>query len=73
MAYAQTGFTRFPRSGPIARIRQLREMLETQAARRAAYRRTVAELQAFSDSELAEFGFHRSEIPALARRAIRTA
>lgn len=39
------------------------------AARRQAYRRTLAELQACSDRDLADLGFHRSELPRIAREA----
>jgi len=45
------------------------DSLADRAAQRARYRKTVAELQALSDRDLADFGYHRSEIPHIARAA----
>ena len=47
----------------------LRARVRHWRARRAAYLRTHAELSACSDRDLADFGLHRAEIPAIARRA----
>ncbi len=69
MAYAQSDFARFDRFGLKARIQDFRDMLEQRAARRAVYNRTVYELQALSDRDLADLGFHRTEIPQIAREA----
>ena len=69
MAYVHSGPSRLHQIGLIARIHQIREMLKRSAARRAVYRQTVDELQANSDRELADLGFHRSEIPRIAREA----
>ncbi len=52
-----------------ARFEALRAEWRARAARRSVYRRTVVELQALSDRELADFGFHRTEIPRIAREA----
>lgn len=48
------------------------DALRRRAEYRAAYRRTLAELQTMSDRELSEFGFHRSELPDIARRAVQS-
>ena len=61
------------RFGLKARYIPLLDRLSERAARRAAYRRTVAELQALSDRDLADFGYHRSEIPRIARDAAASA
>ncbi|EPX75499.1 DUF1127 domain-containing protein [Salipiger mucosus] len=70
MAYAQQDIARFNQSGLKARFQQLRDTFEQRAARRAVFHRTVDELQALSDRELADLGFHRSEIPRIARQAV---
>ena len=70
MAYIQTGRPQLEQLGLGARIHALREVLQRYAARRAVYRRTVDELQANSDRELADLGFHRSEIPRIAQEAV---
>lgn len=46
------------------------DSLRERAAQRALYRQKVAELQAFSDRDLADFGYHRSEIPRIARESV---
>ncbi len=45
------------------------DSLAEHAAQRKVYRKTVADLQALSDRDLADFGFHRTEIPQIARKA----
>ncbi|MDG4647352.1 DUF1127 domain-containing protein [Roseibacterium sp. SDUM158017] len=69
MAYAQIGLARLDNTGLKARFRRIRDILAQRAARRAIYRRTRDELSALSDRNLAELGFHRSEIPSIARKA----
>ncbi|WP_071674512.1 DUF1127 domain-containing protein [Nioella nitratireducens] len=69
MAYAHSDVARLDRFGLKARIQEIRDMLEQRAARRAVYNRTVYELQALSNRDLADLGFHRSEIPQIARQA----
>lgn len=73
MAYAHIEHAHFNQSGLKARFQQFRDMLEQHAARRAVYRRTVDELHALSDRDLADLGFHRSEIPRIARQAVELA
>ena len=48
---------------------QILDSLAERAARRDRYRKMVMELQALSNRELADFGFHRTEIPQVARKA----
>lgn len=43
--------------------------LKAALARRAVYRRTVAELRALNDRDLADLGVHRSQIANLAHEA----
>ena len=43
--------------------------LRASAAQRRAYSRTLRELQASSNRDLADLGFHYSEIPRIAREA----
>ena len=69
MAYARTTLTHLDRFGLKARYTWLVDALAERAARRKVYRQTVAELQALSDRDLADFGFHRSEIPRVAKEA----
>jgi uncharacterized protein YjiS (DUF1127 family) len=69
MAYAHIGFAPFDKSGLKARYRQIRDTLDQRATRRAIYRRTMKELHALSDRDLADFGFHRSEIPRISKEA----
>ena len=73
MAYEHIGFARSDQSGRTARFPKIRALLKQRAARRTVYRTTLDELQALSDRELADFGFHRSEIPRIARRAVELA
>ncbi|MBD3677315.1 MAG: DUF1127 domain-containing protein [Rhodobacteraceae bacterium] len=69
MAYVNIDFARFDSFGLKARYQQLLDALAERAARRAVYTRTVTELHALSDRDLADLGFHRSEIPQIARQA----
>ena len=66
---ANINSTNADRLGLKARYFRLLDSLSERAAQRAAYRRTVADLQALSDRDLADFGYHRSEIPRIARDA----
>ena len=58
-----------PRGGIAASVQRLRETLAARARYRKAYRTTLAELESMSDRELADFGMHRSDLPAIAREA----
>lgn len=69
MAYANIDFTLSERLGLKDRYEHIRRVIEHFAARRAAYRRTVDELNVLSDRDLADFGFHRSDIPRIASEA----
>ena len=69
MAQAHLSIAQSDRFGLKARFQQLRNALEERAKRRAVYSRTVRELQALSDRDLADLGFHRSEIPRIAQEA----
>ncbi|MFV1874708.1 MULTISPECIES: DUF1127 domain-containing protein [Nioella] len=69
MAYALSNSTLLDRIGLTARIQDLRDTLAKRAARRAVYNRTMAELQVLNDRDLADLGFHRSEIPHIAQQA----
>ena len=73
MAHDQIGLARTDQSGLKARFHQIRAFLEQRAARRALHRRVVDELHASSDRDLADLGFHRSEIPRIARQAVKDA
>ncbi len=57
------------RPGVGSHLDTLRATLRHWRARRAVYLQTHAELSACSDRDLADFGLHRADIPALARRA----
>ncbi len=69
MAYAHTTLTHLDRFGLKARYNRIIDALAERAARRKVYRRTVAELQALSDRDLADFSFNRTEIPRIAKEA----
>jgi uncharacterized protein YjiS (DUF1127 family) len=69
MAYGNIGLSHLDRLGLKVHFLRVRETLAARAARRRAYIRTVSELQSLSDRDLADFGFHRSEIPRIAREA----
>lgn len=66
---ANTNFANVEFLGLKARYLRVLDRLGERAAQRAAYRKTVADLQALSDRDLADFGYHRSEIPNIARAA----
>jgi uncharacterized protein YjiS (DUF1127 family) len=68
-----TDFANVQHSGLKARYHRILGSLRERAAKRALYRQKVIELQAFSDRDLADFGYHRSEIPRIAREAVRLA
>ena len=69
MPYSDTNtFATLERLGLKAGYLRILDSLGERAARRDVYRKTVAELQALSDRDLADFGFHRSEIPEIARQ-----
>ena len=70
---ANLNSTNADRFGLKARYLHLLDRLSEGAARRAVYRRKVAELHALSDRDLADFGYHRSEIPRIARDAAASA
>lgn len=68
MTYAH--HTAAPRqSGILARLHGFRDTLQTVMQQRAVYTRTMQELQALSNRELADLGIHRSEIPSIAAEA----
>lgn len=52
--------------GLFGRIQGFRTMLADVMQQRAVYARTVQELQALSNRELADLGIHRSEIARIA-------
>ncbi len=68
MAYASQSTAPRP-TGFFARLNGLRDALNTVKQRRAVYSRTLQELQALSNRELADLGIHRSEIPRIAAEA----
>jgi len=53
-----------------ARYIRILDGLRERAAQQSVYRQKVAELQAFSDRDLADLGYHRSEIPRIARESV---
>lgn len=53
--------------GLLARLHRVRTALRQRAGRIVAYRRLLREMEAMSESELAEFGLHRSDLPRIAR------
>lgn len=54
-------------------LSRIRASLRASAARRAAYRRTHAELSSLTDLELADIGVTRGMIPQIADEAARLA
>lgn len=48
------------------------EVLKTRFSTWKRYSRTVSELEALSNRELSDLGFARSDIPRIAREAVRT-
>lgn len=73
MAFASLGIARLDRFGMRAHFHRAADALRERARYRNAYRSTLAELQSMSDRELSDFGFHRSELPGIARQAARKA
>ncbi|SHJ39177.1 protein of unknown function [Palleronia salina] len=73
MAHASTDFIQRGRTGLRAQFDSLRAAYERHARTRTAYRKMVDELHAYSDRDLAELGYHRSEIGRIAREASRNA
>lgn len=71
MAYSRIDFARIGGFDLNASIVQFLDALKERAARYAVYRQTVSELSSCSDRELADLGFHRSEIPRIAKEAAR--
>jgi uncharacterized protein YjiS (DUF1127 family) len=67
MAYVNT--TRAARKGVLDRLAVLKDGIMTALQRRRIYARTVAELNALSDRELADLGMARFSIPDVAREA----
>ncbi|MEH7828044.1 DUF1127 domain-containing protein [Gemmobacter denitrificans] len=51
------------------RLSTLVETVKTAITRRMTYAKTVAELDALSDRELADMGMHRSQIAQIAHQA----
>jgi uncharacterized protein YjiS (DUF1127 family) len=73
MAHASLEIARRDRLGIRAYFQRAADALREHARYRNAYRSTLAELHSMSDRELADFGFHRSELPGIARQAARKA
>jgi uncharacterized protein YjiS (DUF1127 family) len=69
MANVSLDSARGARGGIVSTFHRLRDALEEHARYRRVYRSTLAELQSMSDRELADFGFHRSDLPGIAREA----
>jgi uncharacterized protein YjiS (DUF1127 family) len=67
MAYVNT--TRFARKGFADRLAMLRDTVLTAIAQRRTYLRTVAELNALTDRELADLGISRLGITEIAHEA----
>jgi uncharacterized protein YjiS (DUF1127 family) len=67
MAYVNT--TRLARKGALDRLAVLKDGIVTALQQRRVYARTVAELNALSDRELADLGMSRLSIPEIAREA----
>lgn len=71
MAHVSIDPVRLYRDGVKATFHRVAEALRERARYNAAYNRTLAELNAMSERELSDFGFHRSELPRIARNAAR--
>lgn len=71
MAYSHIDFARIGSFDLKASINLFLDALKERVARNAVYRQTVSELSACSDRELADLGFHRSEIRRIAKEAAR--
>lgn len=67
MAYVNS--TPLARKGLADRLAVLRDAVLTAIAQRRTYVRTVAELNALTDRELADLGISRFSIPEIAREA----
>ena len=67
MAYVNS--TPLARKGLADRLAVLRDAVVTAIAQRRTYLRTVAELNALTDRELADLGISRFSIPEIAREA----
>ncbi|WP_238547707.1 DUF1127 domain-containing protein [Meridianimarinicoccus roseus] len=63
-----TDITRFE-TGFAQRMESLMDVLRTQRARRAAFRRTYDELSVLNDRELNDLGISRADISTIARQA----
>jgi uncharacterized protein YjiS (DUF1127 family) len=71
MANVSLDTMRLHRHGVKSLFDRVSGALRDRIRQRAAYSRTLAELNAMSDRELTDFGFHRSELPRVARDAVR--
>jgi len=67
MAYVNT--TRFARKGLLDRLAVLKDTVVTAIQSRRVYMRTVAELNALTDRELADLGIARALITEIAHEA----
>jgi uncharacterized protein YjiS (DUF1127 family) len=67
MAYVTT--TRIARKGLVYRLTVLKTAVLTAVQARRVYLRTVAELNALTDRELADLGIARAAIPEIAHEA----
>jgi uncharacterized protein YjiS (DUF1127 family) len=67
MAYVNT--TRIARKGLLDRVSALKDAAVTALRSRQVYLRTVSELNALTDRELADLGIARVAIPDIAREA----
>jgi uncharacterized protein YjiS (DUF1127 family) len=67
MAYAHS--TQVARGGLLARLAVLKDGIATAVQQRRTYSRTLAELNALSDRELADLGIARLAIPDIAHEA----
>ena len=67
MAYVNT--TRIARKGFLDRVSALKDAAVTALRSRQVYLRTVSELNALTDRELADLGIARIAIPDIAREA----
>jgi uncharacterized protein YjiS (DUF1127 family) len=67
MAYAHS--TQVARGGLLARLALLKDGIATAVQQRRTYSRTLAELNALSDRELADLGIARLAIPDIAHEA----
>jgi uncharacterized protein YjiS (DUF1127 family) len=67
MAYAHS--TQVARGGLLARLAVLKDGIATAVQQRRTYSRTLVELNALSDRELADLGIARMAIPDIAHEA----